>query len=61
MEQFQADLLKSVKDMKAGRTARTTQVEPTVAALDRVSADQLTTITSLGFRKEVLIDLPRVD
>jgi putative transcriptional regulator len=35
IEQFQADLLKSVKDMKAGRAARTTQVEPTVAALAR--------------------------
>lgn len=35
LEQFQADLLKSVRDMKAGRAARITKVEPTVAALAR--------------------------
>lgn len=34
-EQFQADLLKSVRDMKAGRAGRVTQVEPTAAALAR--------------------------
>lgn len=35
MEQFQADLLKSVREMKSGRAARTTRVEPTAAALAR--------------------------
>jgi putative transcriptional regulator len=35
LEQFQADLLKSVGEMKAGRAARTTRVEPTAAALAR--------------------------
>ncbi|AET89277.1 transcriptional regulator [Burkholderia sp. SFA1] len=35
LEKFQADLLQSVRDMKKGRTARTTRVEPTVAALAR--------------------------
>lgn len=36
LEQFQADLLKSVRDMKAGRAARVTQVEPTVATQARI-------------------------
>lgn len=35
LEQFKADLLESVRDMKKGRAARMTQVEPTVAALAR--------------------------
>jgi putative transcriptional regulator len=35
MEQFQADLLKSVRDMKAGRAGRTTKVAPTTASLAR--------------------------
>ena len=35
LEKFQADLLESVRDMKKGRAARTTRVEPTVAALAR--------------------------
>ncbi|WP_322062668.1 helix-turn-helix domain-containing protein [Paraburkholderia sp. J63] len=35
MEQFQTDLLKSVREMKSGRAARTTRVEPTAAALAR--------------------------
>ncbi|BCQ23362.1 helix-turn-helix domain-containing protein [Caballeronia sp. NK8] len=35
LEEFQADLLQSVRDMKKGRAARTTRVEPTVAALAR--------------------------
>ncbi|KND59764.1 Helix-turn-helix motif [Candidatus Burkholderia verschuerenii] len=34
-EQFQAELLQSVRDMKAKRAARVTQVEPTVASLAR--------------------------
>jgi putative transcriptional regulator len=35
LEQFQADLLRSVQDMKAGRAARITKAEPTVASLAR--------------------------
>ncbi|CAM2173882.1 putative transcriptional regulator [Paraburkholderia sacchari] len=35
MEQFQTDLLKSIREMKSGRVARTTQIEPTAAALAR--------------------------
>lgn len=35
MEQFQTDLLKSIREMKSGRAARTTRVEPTAAALAR--------------------------
>jgi putative transcriptional regulator len=35
MEPFQADLLKLVREMKSGRAARTTRVEPTAAALAR--------------------------
>lgn len=35
LEKFQADLLQSVRDMKKGLAARTTRVEPTVAALAR--------------------------
>lgn len=36
LEQFQADLLESVREMKAGRAARVTQVEPTVATQARI-------------------------
>lgn len=35
LDNFQADLLKSVRDMKAGRAARVTKVEPTAAAIAR--------------------------
>ena len=58
MEQFQADLLKSVKDMKAGRAARTTQVEPTVAALARakVGLSQSTFAALLGVSARTLQD-----
>lgn len=35
LEQFQTDLLESVREMKAGRAARVTQVAPTVAAQAR--------------------------
>ncbi|WP_153076878.1 MULTISPECIES: helix-turn-helix domain-containing protein [Paraburkholderia] len=38
LEQFKTDLLQSVRDMKAGRAAHTTVVEPTVAALARAKA-----------------------
>lgn len=36
LEQFQAALLESVREMKAGRAARVTHVEPTVAAQARI-------------------------
>lgn len=35
MSQFQADLLASVREMKAGRAGRATKVEPTQAAVVR--------------------------
>ena len=35
LEQFQADLLRSVQEMKAGKAARVTKVEPTMASLAR--------------------------
>ncbi|GJH17739.1 helix-turn-helix domain-containing protein [Caballeronia novacaledonica] len=35
LEKFQADLLQSVRDMKKGRAAQTTHIEPTFAALAR--------------------------
>lgn len=35
MEQFQADLLQSTREMKAGRAARATRVEPTEASVAR--------------------------
>ncbi|WP_231748360.1 helix-turn-helix domain-containing protein [Burkholderia sp. ABCPW 14] len=35
LEQFQADLLNSVREMKARKAARSTTVEPTVASLAR--------------------------
>jgi putative transcriptional regulator len=35
LEKFQADLLQSVRDMKAGRAARINKVEPTTASLAR--------------------------
>jgi len=38
MQQFQADLLESVRQMKARRIARSTTVKPTVAALARAKA-----------------------
>ncbi|MFM0300390.1 helix-turn-helix domain-containing protein [Paraburkholderia sediminicola] len=34
-EQFHADLLQSVREMKAGRAARVTRVEPTEASVAR--------------------------
>jgi putative transcriptional regulator len=58
MEQFQSDLLKSVKDMKAGRAARATQVEPTVAALARakVGLSQSAFAALLGVSARTLQD-----
>ncbi|WP_175787598.1 helix-turn-helix domain-containing protein [Burkholderia anthina] len=37
-EQFHADLLEGVRDMKAGRAGRITQVEPTVASIARAKS-----------------------
>ncbi|MGN6231871.1 MAG: helix-turn-helix domain-containing protein [Trinickia sp.] len=58
LEQFQADLLKSVRDMKAGRAARSTQVEPTVAALARakVGLSQSAFAAMLGVSVRTLQD-----
>ncbi|CAN7152803.1 helix-turn-helix domain-containing protein [Trinickia sp. LjRoot230] len=58
LEQFQADLLKSVKDMKAGRAARVTKVEPTVASLARtkVGLSQSAFASLLGVSVRTLQD-----
>jgi putative transcriptional regulator len=58
MEQFQADLLKSVGEMKTGRAARTTRVEPTAAALARakVGLSQSAFAALLGVSTRTLQD-----
>jgi putative transcriptional regulator len=58
MEQFQADLLKSVREMKTGRAARTTRVEPTAAALARakVGLSQSAFAALLGVSTRTLQD-----
>lgn len=58
IERFQADLLKSVADMKAGRAARITRVEPTAAALARtkVGLSQSAFATLLGVSTRTLQD-----
>jgi putative transcriptional regulator len=58
LEQFQADLLNSVSDMKAGRAARMTKIEPTVAALARakVGLSQGAFATLLGVSVRTLQD-----
>lgn len=58
MEQFQADLLKSVREMKSGRAARTTRVEPTAAALARakVGLSQSAFAALLGVSTRTLQD-----
>ena len=50
MEQFQKDLLESVRQMKAGKAARTTVVPPTAAAEARakVGVPQTVFATMLG-------------
>ena len=50
MEQFQKDLLESVRQMKAGKAARTTVVTPTAAAEARakVGVPQTVFATMLG-------------
>jgi len=58
MEQFQTDLLKSVGEMKTGRAARTTRVEPTAAALARakVGLSQSAFAALLGVSTRTLQD-----
>ncbi len=58
MEQFQADLLKSVQEMKTGRAARITRVEPTAAALARakVGVSQSVFAALLGVSTRTLQD-----
>ena len=47
MEQFQADLLTSVRQMKAGEKTRATKVEPTLAAVARTKVE----MTQVAFSK----------
>jgi putative transcriptional regulator len=58
MEQFQADLLKSVGEMKTGRAARVTRLEPTAAALARakVGLSQSAFAALLGVSTRTLQD-----
>lgn len=58
MEQFQTDLLKSVREMKRGRAARTTRIEPTAAALARakVGLSQSAFAALLGVSTRTLQD-----
>ncbi|CAH2772218.1 MAG: Antitoxin to RelE-like translational repressor toxin [uncultured Caballeronia sp.] len=57
-EQFQADLLKSVRDMKAGRARRTTKVAATTASLARakVGPSQSAFAVLLGVSTRTLQD-----
>ena len=58
MEQFQKDLLESVRQMKAGKAARTTVVTPTAAAEARakVGVPQTVFATMLGVSVRTLQD-----
>jgi putative transcriptional regulator len=58
LEQFQTDLLKSVREMKSGGAARTTRVEPTAAALARakVGLSQSAFAALLGVSTRTLQD-----
>jgi putative transcriptional regulator len=58
MEEFQADLLKSVRDMKKGRAARVTTVVPTTASLARakVGLSQRAFAALLGVSTRTLQD-----
>ena len=58
LEQFQADLLKSVRDMKAGRAARVTPVEPTAAkqARSKIGRSPTTFAALLGVSVRTLQD-----
>ena len=56
LEQFQADLLQSVKDMKAGKAARIThvQVPAAVEARHKVGVSQAAFAALLGVSKRTL-------
>jgi putative transcriptional regulator len=56
LEQFQADLLQSVKEMKAGKAARITHVQVTTAveARNKVGVSQAAFATLLGVSKRTL-------
>ncbi|MGI4859272.1 MAG: helix-turn-helix domain-containing protein [Janthinobacterium lividum] len=58
LEQFQADLLQSVREMKAGHAARVTKVEPTVASIARtkIGLSQNAFATLLGVSVRTLQD-----
>ncbi|MBS1157334.1 MAG: Transcriptional regulator with Fis-type helix-turn-helix motif [Proteobacteria bacterium] len=58
MEQFQADLLQSVREMKAGKTARVTQVavSPVVEARAKVGLSQAAFAALLGVSARTLQD-----
>lgn len=58
LEQFQADLLTSVREMKARKVARSTAVEPTVASLARakVGLSQSAFAALLGVSARTLQD-----
>ncbi|MDO9616962.1 MAG: helix-turn-helix domain-containing protein [Pseudomonas sp.] len=58
LEQFQADLLRSVRDMKAGKAARTTQVElsPVAEARAKVGFSQRAFAELLGVSLRTLQD-----
>jgi putative transcriptional regulator len=58
MEQFQADLMQSVREMKAGRAGRVSRVEPTAAAVARskVGLSQSAFAALLGVSTRTLQD-----
>ncbi|WP_043274944.1 helix-turn-helix domain-containing protein [Burkholderia pseudomallei] len=58
LEQFQADLLTSVQEMKSRKVARSTNVEPTVASLARakVGLSQSAFAALLGVSARTLQD-----
>ncbi|KAG8151404.1 helix-turn-helix domain-containing protein [Burkholderia catarinensis] len=58
LERFQADLLKSVGDMKARRAARVTRVRPTAAVLarEKVGLSQSAFASLLGVSVRTLQD-----
>lgn len=58
LEQFQADLLHSVREMKAGCAARVTKIEPTVASIARtkIGLSQSAFATLLGVSVRTLQD-----
>lgn len=58
MEQFQADLLQSVRDMKAGKAVRTTKVaiSPVAEARNKVGLSQSAFAALLGVSARTLQD-----